>query len=662
MKLSTKFDIFTLLTGFFFLLVFSVFIGIIVRSGINGIHPYLLLVLAGSPAVVLFFSRRFFFRTFIKPIRAIMKTADSLAYGDNFANSGGKTGSELEDLSKSVNAIAGKIADKMKRLEDSIAREQAVVRQQAILNELMGYIASGTGTEAVLRIFLEKTLHLIKAEHGGIYILESVQAGLDPGIKIFFTTLEDESAEGNVESMINGIFRDIFRTLTPLRINSPMKEIPSQPAIANMIAVPLSSYERNVSGLVILMNKQGGFTQKDEDILFTFAFQAFQAVSMQREILRFATTDGLTGLHNHRAFMEKLTEEIERTRRYSKEVSLLMMDIDHFKSFNDIYGHQAGDYVLKVVSDLIRKNIRNTDYGARYGGEEFAIILPETPAGPALLVAERLRESISNHEFALTSGETASVTVSLGYATCPEDSESVDMLIKRADQGLYFAKENGRNRVCSFSDIRPRQDKAHSHNEIDHILRDTTLTGIRELAKAADSKSHYMKGHSFEVAGLAVLLGRQLRLGKEEIEALKIASLLHDIGNLSIPASILNKPSPLTSEEKEIIRTHPGISETLLRHYLKSDFILPAILYHHERFDGTGYPLGLKGDEIPLQARILGLIEAYHAMISARPYRRRMNRLEALGEIESQAGIQFDPEIVRLLTALLSNDVAADSG
>ena len=164
-----------------------------------------------------------------------------------------------------------------------------------------------------------------------------------------------------------------------------------------------------------------------------------------------------------------------------------------------------------------------------------------------------------------------------------------------------------------------------------------------------------MKGHSFEVAALSVKIGKELKLDEAQVEGLRIASLLHDIGNLAIPDNILNKPGALTEEEKKIIKGHPGLTEMLLKHHPGSDYVLPAILYHHERYDGKGYPHGLQAEEIPLAAKILGVVEAYHAMTSSRPYKKRKTKLEAVAELESEAGKQFDPEVVKSLVDFLKN-------
>lgn len=654
MKLARKFDVYTIIITALSIVALIVFS--IITNSISFDRPLLIIIAIG---VIMFFdlviSQIILSKIIIRPIKTIKGVSEAIAGGETGKRINIRSGDELESLSKSVNKMAEAIEDKIKRLTDSIENEQEVVREQAILNELMGFIASGMNVEEILRTFLNRTKDLLKAEHSGIFILERSESGSELELKIFLNTFEEETSMDCAKTMLNGIFSNVMRTFMPYRADSLTGEIPgSHFSVQNMIAIPMSSADKKVVGLIVLANKSGGFTEGDEDVLFGFTFQAFQAITMQKEIIRYATTDGLTSLNNHRVFMKRLDEEMERAVRYSRDLSLLMVDIDNFKTFNDIYGHQAGDSILKTIAELTQKSIRNTDFAARYGGEEFALILPETTGPQAFVVADRLRNSINKHDFLFQNDDYANVSVSIGYATYPDDADGSEMLLKKADQGLYFAKENGRNRSCRYYDIKGKAED-DMPDELRSILHDTSLTSIKELAKAIDSKSNYMKGHSFEVAALSVKIAKELKLDEAQVQGLRIASLLHDIGNLAIPDNILNKPGVLTEEEKKIVKGHPGLSEMLFKHYPKADYVLPAILYHHERYDGKGYPSGLKAEEIPLPAKILGAVEAYLAMTSTRPYKKRKTRLEAIAELENEAGKQFDPEVVKLLVDFLKN-------
>jgi diguanylate cyclase (GGDEF)-like protein len=603
--------------------------------------------------LILLFSRMFVSRLVVNPLHIIENASSALAKGDTQHRPAFTSNDELGSLSKSINVLAESIEEKVKHLEAAIAKEQAVVREQVILTEMMTYIASGVELDKLLYTFLQRTRDLLRSEHSAIFILENVSDATDPELKYYVDTMEEKTSMDCARAMINGFFLNTIRLFEPLRTDKLSGEIPATHfEMDNLLAAPLSSADKKLIGLVVLVNKADGFTSDDEESLFSFSFQAFQAITMQQEIVRHASTDGLTGLHNYRIFRKRLDEEMERAKRYSRDLSLLMINIDHFKSFNDIYGHQAGDSVLQTVSRQLLKFIRNTDFAARYGGEEFIVILPETTSDQAYVVAERLRSSINSYEFTLNKKEIAYITVSIGYETFPDDADEPEVLIRKADQGLYMAKENGRNRVSKYYDEKEKTEGALP-KEMNTILSDPSLTSVKELAKAIDSKSFYMRGHSFEVAALSILVGRELELDSSQIEGLGIASLLHDIGNLGIPNNVLNKASALTDEEKKIIKGHPGLTEMLLKHYPRAEFILPAIPYHHERYDGKGYPNGLQKDEIPLGAKILAVVEAYHAMVSPRPHRRKRTRVEAIAELERESGRQLDPSVVNVFMKIL---------
>jgi HD-GYP domain-containing protein (c-di-GMP phosphodiesterase class II) len=233
----------------------------------------------------------------------------------------------------------------------------------------------------------------------------------------------------------------------------------------------------------------------------------------------------------------------------------------------------------------------------------------------------------------------------LGFASIPENARDKTELIEIADKALYFAKEHGRNLSYGFEEGYIQGEKGERF--------DAEPLAIENLANIVDSRTPYTKGHSAEVAKLAILLAKKMGLEEGDIESLRIASILHDIGTIHIPERILNKPAKLTDEEKKVIKAHPGLAEMVLKKQPHIEEVLPTILYHHERFDGNGYPTGIAGENIPLHARILAIAEAFHAMISPRPYKKRLNVQEAIEELEAEAGSQFDPQLVRVFIKAL---------
>lgn len=415
---------------------------------------------------------------------------------------------------------------------------------------------------------------------------------------------------------------------------------------------PIKSGGRLI-GILALGKKQQGniYSHEDIELVVSMASQASILIENARLYAQAtirANTDGLTGLYNHRHFHERLEQEIARGSRFGSIFSLIMLDIDLFKAYNDIYGHLAGDDVLRRIGRYIESSIRSIDLAFRYGGEEFAIILPETSIEAGTRVAERIRKTIESK----TSSRAMPITVSLGIASWPADGVMKEEIIARADAALYRAKQAGRNRTCLSSD---EGDIETPNISTELETRPRALSIIYALAATVDAKDHYTYGHSRKVSDYSVAMAETLGLPQDRIATIRAASLLHDIGKVGIPDSILSKQGPLTDEEWEPVKVHPKLGVEILRHIIDLVNCLPAILHHHERYDGKGYPSGLKGDNIPLEGRILAVADAYDAMTSPRPYREQLSSQQALNELKRCAGTQFDPELVDVFCKLIES-------
>jgi diguanylate cyclase (GGDEF)-like protein len=324
------------------------------------------------------------------------------------------------------------------------------IRELNILNEYASSLNTVLYKEEVFDIIVDKIKELLKAERSAIILVN--------GDKVvdFYTSL---GPTGECKVELDGTLNRVIKELTTIRSDDISREkdfngFPTQhPEIKSILMVPMLLRGEPI-GIMIAADKSGpsGFSSKDEDLLLNLAFHAAYAiekVSFYEEIIKKASTDGLTGLFNHRTFQERLKEEIERAKRFGHSVSLLMMDIDRFKNFNDAFGHLIGDEMLKSIADIIKNNIRSIDIAARYGGEEFAVILPEIDLKGALIVAERIRKKVEVFKIPMDDKERG-VTISIGVVTFPEDASTRELLIDRADKALYLAKRTGRNRVCSF--------------------------------------------------------------------------------------------------------------------------------------------------------------------------------------------------------------------
>jgi len=406
---------------------------------------------------------------------------------------------------------------------------------------------------------------------------------------------------------------------------------------------PIKSRGRLV-GILALGKKKSNTLYSHEDIqlVMRMASQAgilIENAQLYAQATVRANTDGLTGLYNHRHFHERLEQEIARGSRFGNIFSLIMLDVDLFKAYNDTYGHLAGDKVLRKIGDYIKGSIRTVDMAFRYGGEEFVIILPEAQLNDAYKVAERIRKTI---ESKMTSSAMP-LTVSLGVANWPSDGLMREEVIACADAALYRAKQTGRNRTCLSSDIL-KPETLVTGAELE--TRPRALSIIYALAATVDAKDHRTYGHSKKVSDYSVALSQALGLPQDRIATIRAAGLLHDIGKIAIPDSILNKEEALTEDEWEPIKAHPRLGVEILRHVAELANCLPAILHHHERYDGNGYPSGLKGGDIPLEARILAIADTYDALTSPRPYHKQLSSQQALDELKRCAGTQFDPELV----------------
>ncbi len=377
------------------------------------------------------------------------------------------------------------------------------------------------------------------------------------------------------------------------------------------------------------------------------AIQLYQrAIVGALRAMRLALTDPLTSLGNHRHFHDRLERELRHAHERRLPLSLCLIDVDDFKRINDRFGHPAGDRVLSQLATRLRQ----TGEAFRLGGDEFALLLPGSDESAALAAASSVVDRIA----ALKLEQVGTVTVSVGVATSPQHAAERDELIRLADSALYWAKEYGKNQVRAYRpDVIELAELKRLASGPDRAAR---FRAAASLARAVDARDVYTGSHSQRVADLAARTARRLGLPDEDIELTRLAASLHDLGKLAIPEEILRKPGPLTEPERMVLERHPQIGFRMLES-LGVDPVADWVLHHHERWDGSGYPDGLPGDQIPLGARIIFVADAYDAMTSERVYRRRVAPEHAIAELERCAGSQFDPEIV----AALADELALEN-
>ncbi len=374
-----------------------------------------------------------------------------------------------------------------------------------------------------------------------------------------------------------------------------------------------------------------------------------------------ATTDRLTRVANRATLLSQLIGEVERARRYGRPLSVAFVDLDRFKAINDTYGHDAGDVVLRGGAQTLARNLRENDLVGRYGGEEFMLILPETMPEDAAMVAEKLRLLVEGYPFRFRDGTEVSVTVSIGIAGGRGEHLRLEALVRDADAAMYSAKSLGRNQTYVFAE--PDEEARVPRAPISPIGR-TIASEVGEAARraaesalmsAVDSLPSYRGRPSSLIAFVATAIARQLGLPQQEIERIRVASLLHDIGKLAVSEEILEKPGPLTPREWQSVTQHPRVGQLILDQVTSFREAGTIILHHHERYSGHGYPYGLRGAEIPLGARIVAIADAYEAMRDERPYKRAMSHEAAVRELRRHAGTQFDPELVEAFCDLFGD-------
>jgi diguanylate cyclase (GGDEF)-like protein len=364
---------------------------------------------------------------------------------------------------------------------------------------------------------------------------------------------------------------------------------------------------------------------------------ALERAQQYEEAQEQANRDFLTGLYGHRALQSELERALKASSRRSEPLAIVAMDVDNFRLFNDTHGHSAGDQVLKMIAEHLANLCQDGNLAGRFGGDDFMVILPKAKRNVAFDFAQSVQGWLSKKHFQVRGGERIPISVSCGVAVFPEDGQKRHELLAVADANLYESRSLGGKIV----------GRPESQKEKAELRKLGTFGMLESLVTSVDNKDHYTKAHSENVTEYAVMLAQELGHSEQVQKTLRIAGLVHDAGKICIPDRVLRKPGPLTPGEYEVVKHHVAMAEHLLVDLPNLDQVRDAALNHHERFDGTGYPKALKGDQIPLLGRIMAVADAFSAMILDRPYRKGRIIGEALAELERCAGTQLDPELVK---------------
>jgi diguanylate cyclase (GGDEF)-like protein/putative nucleotidyltransferase with HDIG domain len=416
--------------------------------------------------------------------------------------------------------------------------------------------------------------------------------------------------------------------------------------------------EDQLIGIVLLSGKERGNSFTFDDVSFLASVDSIGSIAVKNsklyeKVYNEARTDELTGLLNRKYFYETIQEEYEKNKDHS--LALVILNIDDFKLYNQLYGNKEGDVALQRVAQIIRASVGNNGYVARYGAKEFAIILPMYDILAAKTLAENIRKQILNMNKRAKDYTLKVITVSGGICAIPHSASTVKQLIDNADMAVYHAKRKGKNLILAYSvekkEFARQTESVEEENQAD-IYAEYAPT-IYALTAAIDAKDHYTFNHSKRVAYYSTKLAYAYGMDEDYVRIIKEAALLHDIGKIGVSEQILNKAGMLTDAEYESMKGHVENSIGIIKHLPSLDYVIPAVIGHHERYDGKGYPRRIAKEDIPISARMLCIADSFDAMTSQRSYREPISPEEAMRNLEAGAGRQFDPVLVPIFTHLV---------
>lgn len=477
--------------------------------------------------------------------------------------------------------------------------------------------------------------------------------------------------------MSNDIMQLVTNTVTNVSDEILFREI-GKTGTKSYILIPLTYNHTHYGSLVVFSSREDA-AENELKFLKLFSKQielAMTIAGLFQTVKEQAVTDSMTGLYNRRYFEEFLQKEILRSKRQNTKFSIIGIDLDHLKKINDKFGHNYGDMAIKAISEILKSSCRTIDIAARMGGEEFNVILPGVDSKGGLIFAERIRKTIEN----IPLEKIGNITASIGVGTYMEHSEDIYELEELVDHAMYESKRNGRNRVTiakpasetswqevainAFTDILSKHripidkrtatllnkklQEMNINNEILYQVSDALVTTY--------NPDHAIGGTKKKVI-LATLLAKRFDLPKENIDKLKIAVLLYDIGNTMLPKEILGKTGPLNEEELASIKQHPLIAaREILKPISDVGDIIPIIEKHHENWNGTGYPEHLSGDSIPIESQIILIVDAYFALLEDRPYRKAMSKQDAIKTILMDSGTKWSATLADEFASVTNNE------
>ncbi len=623
---------------------------------------------------------------------------------------------DLTDLALRTGFVAitgifvGFVGDRARKAERAL--EEELDRAHAALSEVTVELNRDLEFEQTCQLTAEKGRALLSADAVLLQVQMPSLIGQDesvPPVSALYVDWNPElkaaHAGAELGSVRLGLTPATSEQIIP--IPDPNALVPSDhkslPA-GMWVRVPVFHGSRAIADLIFgFQGREQPLRETEQDIMLTFAERAGIAMRnahMLDQAQKLSITDSVTGLANHRYFHTRFDEEMEKTREVGGSITVMMIDLDRFKVYNDSFGHAAGDVALKAAARTISSTMRREDTVTRYGGEEFVAILPGVDIQTAPIRAQEICDTLAKVFMYNPKTIFAPLTASVGWATYPVDAKNRDELLNRADLAMYMAKKRGRNCICGACELESvaaldsvlsevvaqlasadtvgpgmvatlekRLGQIANSSHLEELAEgmlspnsESTLEALNALAASIDAKDPYTSGHSQSVAKLAEDLGDMLQLSAAHKNQLRLAAILHDVGKIGVVDKVLLKEGKLDEDEKLIMRMHPILGARILQPIKAFRQILNVVLHHHEWYDGSGYPDGLAGQNIPLHARIVSVCDAYHAMTSTRPYRQRRTPEFAMAQLEAGKGTQFDPIIVDYFVQMMRKREADNPG
>ena len=523
--------------------------------------------------------------------------------------------------------------------------EKSYKEENRSLWKISNLISRAQKPKQVILGFSQEAVRLLNGDSSFIWITPKKNLNLAKGYKLSRESISKISLKIVEEFTKNNI--NIDQTFSFSNIEKNYKIFPSEilkkEGVVSFICTPVKIGDKVIGIFSVFSKRSKVWTKREERMLNKLAEQTayiLERMKYQKYLEESSIRDELTGLYSRIYFLTRAKEEITRSLRKRECLSFLFCDIDKFKDCNKIEGYTEGDRILCQTATSIKSSLRKEDVLCRYGGDEFVILLPNTDPFQAKRIAKRVHKAfIKTIE---TENHAILLNLSIGIASYPIHGNSIEDILVKADRSMVFAKHSSTaEKVFIWNQWKIKTNESNFQEE------DLLPEIIYALTKTVNLKDGYTSDHSRRVSEQASLFAKRIGMGEKSIRTIKKASLLYDIGKLIIPNHILNKPAPLNQAEWEIIKRNTKNSTRILKYIKGLEDIIPIIKEIRETWNGKGYPRGLAGEQISMEARLIALVDTYQALISTRPYRKKLRRKEAMQELKNEAGKKFDPKLVQ---------------